>query len=111
VVGSATSYVSAMPEPSQEPSPGRVVRTLQDGFWDLTEVIELPDGTHRVRKQCKGVTAERPWGVESLRREIHYLRSAAPEAAEVLPRLLACWDRRGAQGAEVGYEMPFYADH
>jgi len=100
-----------MPDPASEPSPGRVVRTLQDGFWDLTEVIELADGSRRVRKCCKGATAERPWGVESLRREIRYLRSASPEAAEVLPRLLACWDRPGAKGPEVGYEMPFYANH
>ena len=100
-----------MLEPAQEPSPGRVVRTLQDGFWDLTEVIELSDGEHRVRKRSKGATAERPWGVESLRREIRYLRSASPQAAEVLPRLFACWDRPGAQGPEVGYEMPFYSDH
>lgn len=98
-------------EPSQEPSPGRVVRTLQDGFWDLTEVLELADGSQRVRKRSKGATAERPWGIESLRREIRYLRSASPEAAEVLPRLLACWDRPGARGPEVGYEMPFYSAH
>lgn len=83
------------------------MRTLQDGFWDLTEVIELPDGSQRVRKRSKGAGAG-PWGVESLRREIHYLRSVPPEAAAVLPRLLAWWDR--ADG-EVGYEMPFYADH
>jgi hypothetical protein len=100
-----------MSAPASEPSAGRVVRTLQDGFWDLTEVIELADGSRRVRKRCKGATAERPWGVESLRREVRYLRSATPEAAVVLPRLLACWDRPGASGPDVGYEMPFYADH
>jgi hypothetical protein len=94
------------------PSPGRIVRTLQDGFWDLTEIIELPDGSRRVRKRSKGATAERPWGPESLRREIRYLRSASPEAAEVLPRLLAWWDRALPDGVvEVGYEMPFYASH
>jgi hypothetical protein len=101
-----------MPDISPEPSPGRVVRTLQDGFWDLTEVIELCDGTRRVRKRSKGATAERPWGPESLRREIRYLQSASPKAAEVLPCLLACWDYRSASGGiEVGYEMPFYPDH
>lgn len=99
-------------EPATEPSDGRVVRTLHDGFWDLTQVIELADGSHRVRKRSKGATAERPWGPESLRREIRYLRSATPEATAVLPRLLAWWDRAGAGGTiDVGYEMPFYPDH
>jgi len=100
-----------MPEPTAEPSAGRVVRTLHDGFWDLTEIIELADGSRRVRKRSKGATAERPWGLESLRREIRYLQTAAPAAAEVLPRLLACWNRVGANGPDVGYEMPFYPDH
>lgn len=101
-----------IPDPNNEPSPGRVVRTLQDGFWDLTEIIELADGSRRVRKRSKGATAERPWGPESLRREIRYLRSAAPESTAVLPRLLAWWDRPAAAGGiDVGYEMPFYADH
>lgn len=100
-----------MLDPAPRPSPGRVVRILQDGFWDLTEVIELADGSWRVRKRCKGATAERPWGPESLRREIRYLRSASSEAAAVLPRLLACWDRPGEYGPDVGYEMPYYPDH
>ncbi|HEY8993401.1 MAG TPA: hypothetical protein VIM71_01850 [Lacunisphaera sp.] len=100
-----------MPDPESAPSPGRVISTLHDGFWDLTEVIELADGSRRVRKRCKGATTERPWGVESLRREIRYLLSVSSEAADVLPRLLACWDRPGAQGPDVGYEMPYYADH
>jgi hypothetical protein len=98
-------------DPAPRPSPGRVVRTLQDGFWDLTEVIELADGSCRVRKRCKGATSERPWGPELLRREIRYLRSASPEAAEVLPRLLACWDNPGERGPDVGYEMPYYPHH
>lgn len=97
--------------PAAEPSTGRVVRTLHDGFWDLTQVIELADGSRRVRKRSKGATAERPWGPESLRREIRYLRSATPEAAAVLPRLLAWWDRSDGGGVDVGYEMPFYPDH
>lgn len=100
------------PDPANEPSDGRIVRTLHDGFWDLTQVIEVADGSRRVRKRSKGATAERPWGPESLRREIRYLRSATPEAAAVLPRLLAWWDRTDAAGAtDVGYEMPFYPDH
>ena len=98
-------------EPSSVPSPGRVVRTLHDGFWDLTQVIELADGSLRVRKRSKGATAERPWGPESLRREIRYLQSASPRAAAALPPLLASWDRRETGLVDVGYEMPFYADH
>ncbi len=102
----------SLPPPANGPCDGRVVRTLHDGFWDLTQVIELADGSRRVRKRSKGATAERPWGPESLRREIRYLRSATPEAAAVLPPLLAWWDRTDAAGAtDVGYEMPFYPDH
>jgi hypothetical protein len=100
-----------MSEPVPIPSPGRVIRTLQDGFWDLTEIIELPDGSRRVRKRSKGTTADRPWGLESLRREIRYLRTASPAAAEVLPSLLADWDRLVNGVPDVGYEMPFYPDH
>lgn len=99
------------PEPTSTPSAGRVVRTLHDGFWDLTEVIELADGSLRVRKRSKGATAERPWGQESLRREIRYLRTRPASAAAVLPALLAGWDRVSGGVAEVGYEMPFYPDH
>lgn len=98
--------------PTPVPSAGRVVRTLHDGFWDLTEVIAVPDGTLRVRKRSKGATAERPWGPESLRREIRYILGATPEAATVLPQVLAWWDQTGPGGAvDVGYEMPFYPDH
>lgn len=96
---------------TSEPSPGRVLRILHDGFWDLTEIIEMADGSRRVRKRSKGATAGRPWGPESLRREIRYLQSVSPRAATALPRLLASWDRALAGSIDVGYEMPFYADH
>jgi hypothetical protein len=100
------------PAPAHVPSAGRVERTLHDGFWDLTQVIELPDGTRRVRKRSKGATAERPWGPESLRREIRYILTATPEAAAFLPLVLAWWDQTDREGAiDVGYEMPFYPDH
>jgi hypothetical protein len=99
-------------EPALVPSAARVVRTLHDGFWDLTEVIELPGGELRVRKRSKGATAERPWGPESLRREIRYILTATPAAGTVLPRVLAWWDLGGPDGVvDVGYEMPFYPDH
>ncbi len=98
-------------EPTSEPSASRVVRTLNDGYWDLTEVIELADGSRRVRKRGKSATAERPWGVESLRREICYLKTLPPRAAAVLPPLLAGWDRQLDNTPDVGYEMPYYSDH
>lgn len=99
------------PETVFTPSPGRVLRTLNNGFWDLTELIELPDGSQRVRKRSKGATPERPWGPESLRREINYLRTASPRAAAALPPLLAGWDRVVDGVVDVGYEMPYYPDH
>ncbi len=100
-----------MSAPTSEPSPGRVVRTLKDGYWDRTEVIELADGSQRVRKRNKGAAAAGPWGVESLRREIQYLQSLSARAATVLPSLLACWDRNASGMPDLGYEIPFHARH
>lgn len=88
---------------------GEVIRTLKDGYWDRTEVIELPGGERRVRKWTKGA-AFGPWGVESLRREIRYLSSLPERTAAVFPPVLAAWDDQSA-APDVGYEMPFYADH
>jgi hypothetical protein len=100
----------ANPEPSSQPSAGRVVRLLKDGYWDRTEVIELADGSRRVRKRNKAA-ATGPWGVESLRREIRYLTTVPVRAAAVLPRVFACWDRETAGAPDIGYEMPFYGHH
>jgi hypothetical protein len=92
------------------PSTGLVIRTLKDGYWDRTEVIELPGGERRVRKRTKGA-AFGPWGIESLRREIRYLASLPERTAAVFPPLLAAWDNESGAAPDVGYEMPFYADH
>lgn len=108
---SAVLSAPSMSLSNSVPSDGCVVRTLQDGFWDLTEIIELADGSRRVRKRCKGASVERPWGVESLRREMRYLRTLSPAAARVLPTLLAGWDRIVEGLPDVGYEMPYYFDH
>jgi len=99
--------------PADHPSDGIVVRPLKDGYWDCTEIIALPEGSQRVRKRSKGGRAPGPWGIESLRREIRYLRALTPPAADHLPPLLAAWDRPGADPAspDIGYEIPFYPDH
>jgi hypothetical protein len=97
-------------EPAAQPSDGRVVRLLKDGYWDRTELIELADGSRRVRKRNKPA-ATGPWGVESLRREIRYLTTVPVRAAAVLPRVFACWDGETAGAPDIGYEMPFYAHH
>lgn len=94
----------------RQPSEGNVIRTLKDGYWDRTEAIELPDGERRVRKRSKGA-AFGPWGMGSLRREISFLGSLPPSAAAVFPPLLASWDHMSGANPDVGYEMPFYADH
>ena len=94
----------------RHPSKGLVIRTLKDGYWDRTEVIELPGGGRRVRKRTKGV-AFGPWGVESLRREIRYLASLPERIAAVFPTVLAAWDDESGGAPDVGYEMPFYAAH
>ncbi len=94
-----------MAEPYGNPGPsvGRVVRTLRDGFWDRTDVIELPGGQRRVRKASKGDPGAGPWGAETLRREIAYLRDIDPAAGECFPQLLAAWD----DGERLGYEMAY----
>jgi hypothetical protein len=96
---------------SKSSSPSRVVRTLRDGYCDRTEVLELGDGTLRVRKSSKGNAPPGPWGVEALRKEIAYLSTLSEQARAVFPPLLAAWDDTATEPAQVGYEMPFYADH
>ncbi len=99
-----------MNHPGNQPSSGPVLRTLKDGYWDRTEVVEPPEGGRRVRKRTKGA-AFGPWGIESLRREIRYLASLPERTAMVFPCVLAAWDDESAADPDVGYEMPFYADH
>jgi hypothetical protein len=89
----------------------RVVRTLKDGYWDRTEIVEMRDGSRRVRKSSKGDAPPGPWGVAALRREIAYLSTLPPRARSVFPTILAAWDEPGEPTAAVGYEVPFYADH
>lgn len=89
---------------------GEVVRTLKDGYWDRTEVIATAAGERRVRKRTKGAGFG-PWGIASLRREIAFLLSLPADAARVFPPVLAAWDVETPDGPEVGYAMPFYADH
>jgi len=88
---------------SSGPSNGRVVQTLRDGFWDRTEVVELPDGSRRVRKAHKDDLTAGPWGAEALRREIRLLRNLDPGAVEHFPALLTAWDN----GRDLGYEMTY----
>jgi hypothetical protein len=93
----------------------RVVRTLKDGYWDRTEVVELDDGSRRVRKSTKGGGAPGPWGVAALRKEIAYLASLPERARAAFAPLLAAWDDGAEQvlaaAPRVGYEVPFYAEH
>lgn len=91
--------------------PGRVIRRIKDGYWDRTEVIEMPDSSRRVRKSSQGEAPPGPWGIEALRREIDYLSNLPESARGVLPALLAAWDDTSVVPPQVGYEMPFYADH
>jgi hypothetical protein len=94
----------------RQPSIGNVIRMLKDGYWDRTEVIELPGGERRVRKRTKGAGFG-PWGIGSLRREINFLGSLPERASAVFPPVLAAWDDESGAHPDVGYEMPFYADH
>lgn len=90
---------------------GRVVRTLRDGYWERTELVERDDGSLAVRKSTKGDAPPGPWGVEALRREIEYLSTLPPAARAAFPPLLAAWDDVSSNPPRVGYEVPFYAEH
>lgn len=91
---------------SSIPCSGKIVRVLRDGYWDRTEVIELKNGTQRVRKVSKGAETAGPWGVSTLRSEIQYLRCLDENAAKHFPKLLSAWD----DGPSVGYEAEYIQD-
>ncbi len=101
--------------PTSPPPAGRVLRPLKDGYWDITEVIELPGGMRCVRKRSKPSAASAgPWGRISLRREIGFLRNLPPTAARHFPPVLAWWDQppdATGDAGNVGYDMPFYDHH
>ncbi len=90
---------------------GRVVRVLRDGYWERTELVEVADGSRRVRKSSKPDAHLGPWGVTALRREIEYLSTLSEKARTAFPPVLAAWDDGVAELPRVGYEMPFYSDH
>ena len=50
-----------------------LVRTLKDGYWDLTTVVRSPDVTLRVRKGSKPTESPGRWSPASLRNDIAYL--------------------------------------
>lgn len=101
----------ALATQTRAPSHGRVVRTLKDGYWDRTEVVEMPDGSRRVRKSSKGSAPPGPWGVGALRQEIAYFSLLSEAARLVFPPVLAAWDDPSEGTSAVGYEVPFYAEH
>lgn len=88
---------------ASEPSAAAVVSTLRDGYWDRTDLIRLEDGCLRVRKVSRGAEASGPWGTNTLRREIEYMRRLQGDTARWFPVLLAAWDN----GPDLGYEMSF----
>jgi hypothetical protein len=85
------------------PSEATVLRTLRDGYWDRTEVVQLADGSLRVRKASKGAAAPGPWGLSALRNEIRYLTAPQGRAADHFPKLLAAWDDEDRLGYEMSY--------
>jgi hypothetical protein len=91
--------------------PGRALRVLKDGYWDRTELVEMPDGSRRVRKSSNGDAPPGPWGVTALRREIAYLKLLPESARSVFPPVLGAWDEAIENTLAVGYEVPFYAQH
>jgi hypothetical protein len=91
---------------SSIPCSGKIVRVLRDGYWDRTEVIRSKDGALRVRKATKGAETGGPWGVSTLRSEIHYLHCLDESAAKHFPKVLSAWD----DGVNIGYEAEYIQD-
>ena len=81
------------------------IRTLKDGYWDLTTVVRARDGILRVRKESRKTGNPGPWAHEALRNEISYLQNLPDPAKPYFPPLLDCWDDR-----TIGYEIPYYPD-
>ena len=81
------------------------IRTLKDGYWDLTTLVRATDGMLRVRKESRETANPGPWAHEALRNEISYLQNLPDPAKPYFPPLLDCWDDR-----TIGYEIPFYSD-
>jgi len=88
---------------SRTPSQASVVKTLRDGYWERTELIQLDDGSLRVRKASKGTCAPGPWGTDTLRAEMRYMTTLPAGAAKHFPKVLAAWD----DGPRLGYEMSY----
>ena len=91
---------------SSAPCSGKIAQALRDGYWDRTDVIQLKDGTLRVRKVSKGVDTPGPWGVSTLRSEIQYLCSLDENSAKHFPKMLSAWD----DGLSIGYEAVYVQD-
>lgn len=98
-------------EPPGPSAGARIVRTLKEGYWDRIDVVQLADGSQRVRKSTRPDAPQGPWGVAALRLEIQYLETLPERARRAFPPLLACWDDAQAIPPRVGYEVPFYPHH
>lgn len=81
------------------------IRTLKDGYWDLTTVVQARDGSLRVRKESRETANPGPWAHKALRNEISCLQNLPSAAKPYFPPLLDSWDDR-----TIGYEIPFYSD-
>ena len=81
------------------------IRTLKDGYWDLTTVVRARDGMLRVRKESRETGDPGPWAHEALLNEISYLQNLPDPAKLYYHHLLDSWDDR-----TIGYEIPYYSD-
>ncbi len=95
------------------PPDSRKIASLKNGFWEETAIHRGSDGETVVRKSVHASpegTASPPWAVETLRREIVYLKELPPRARKLFPPVLQSWGTAPHQPQSPGYEMPFYAD-
>ena len=89
------------------PDDAEVVRLLKDGYWDRTAVVRMRSGELRVRKEHRPSEDVGPWALESLRREIRYLKGLEAIERDLFPELLDAW---GAEDGSplAGYDMPYF---
>ena len=91
---------------SSIPGLDKIVRVLRDGYWDRTDVIQMKDGTLRVRKVSKGPETPGLWGISTLRSEIRYMSSLDEKTAKHFPKVLSAWEN----GPNIGYETEYITE-
>lgn len=85
------------------PSSAQCLRVLKDGYWEETAVYVEGNDAPRVRKSSRASAADRPWALETLRREIQYLTELQEDAKALFPPVKRAWITESGAGYEIAY--------